>query len=146
MQVRTQTVCHMLPTEMKKTIARFKQAYPELNRYGNTYQECGNMVINILIPNVGKVRYDYFDNELTWLEVWEDPRKTKRLENEYRPQTYEFFCSAIKQYMDDNQMTQEEFAEMVDISRRSLIKYLNGHAIPKVNTMQRILKTININI
>lgn len=104
------------------------------------------MVINVLIPNIGKVRYDYFDNELTWLEVWEDPRKTKRLENEHRPQTYEYFCSAVKRYMNDNQMTQEEFAEMVDISRRSLIKYLNGRAIPKVNTMQRILKIINANI
>ena len=139
-------ICQMTSKEFKTTVERFKELYPELVQYGNSYEECGNMAIIVRIPNKGKVRYEYLDDEITWLEHWTNNKEKKQRENELRPKTYGYFCFVIEQYMENHQMTQQQFADLVGISRRSLIKYLQGQSIPKVNTMRRICKTINIDI
>ena len=148
MMLEMQRIVRMLPSEFKKIITQFKETYPDLVQYGNTYEECDNAsaAIIVRIPNKGIVRYESFDNELIWLDRWEDPKEIKRRENEKRPKTYGYFCFVVEQYMKEHNMTQQEFSDMADISRRSLIKYLKGYAIPKVSTMRRICKIINIDI
>lgn len=124
----------------------FKKSYPELCRRGMSYQPYGQMTIRVMIPGVGKILYDCEKDDITWIERWRDEEEEKRLAIERRPSMYEHFVETIINYMDENQMTHQEFADMVGISRISISKYLNGRSIPKVSTMLEICEKINIDI
>ena len=134
------------PKAVYTVIKRFKEKHPEMIRRGTSYEPYDHMSIMVRIPGVGKIIYEYFGDKITWLEHWIDDEEVKRREKEERPNIYNKFCRSIELYMIDNHLTQQQFADIVGISRQSLIKYLNHHAIPKVNTMRRICKEINIDI
>lgn len=48
----------------------------------------------------------------------------------------------FKQYMEDNNLTQGEAAELVDISRTHLNKVLNGREVPSMALLMRIEKAM----
>lgn len=48
----------------------------------------------------------------------------------------------FKQYMEDNNLTQGEAAELVDISRTHLNKVLNGREMPSMALLMRIEKAM----
>lgn len=48
----------------------------------------------------------------------------------------------FKQYMEDNNLTQGEAAELVDISRTHLNKVLNGRETPSMALLMRIEKAM----
>ncbi len=48
----------------------------------------------------------------------------------------------FKQYMEDNNLTQGEAAELVDISRTHLNKVLNGRETPSIALLMRIEKAM----
>lgn len=120
----------------------FRDSYPELWRRGITYGICGYMTIELLIPGVGRFNYRSDTDSIICLERWEDEKEIKRKEKESRSDMYERFCDIARQYMRDNKMTHQEFADKVRISRQSLSKYLLGDSIPKVSTMRRICECI----
>lgn len=118
----------------------FRKEYPELWRRGTTYSLSGYMTIEVLIPDVGKLIYSKYDNSLVWLE-------RRANESEYvRPELYNRFCIFVRAYIRDHNMTYQEFADYVSVSRQSLSKYLNGDRMPKVSTMRNICRQIKINI
>lgn len=131
---------------MNSTIARFKQTYPNLIKRGTSYEPYYKNSMIVRIPTVGKLIYDKIDNKVTWLEHGEDNEELRRREKERRPELYEQFRYIVEHYLRDNRMTHQQFADLVGVSRQSLSKYLNGDAIPKISTMKRICKTINIDI
>ena len=139
-------ICSMTNKEFNQTVKRFKEVYPELVQYGNSYEAYRHMSIIVYIPTKGKVIYEYLDNDLTWLEKREDILEKKRHDSVMRPKTYTYFCFVVEQYMQEHHMTQQEFSDLVGISRRSLIKYLQGHSVPKVSTMRKICENIGIDI
>ena len=51
----------------------------------------------------------------------------------------------FKQYMEDNNLTQGEAAELVDISRTHLNKVLNGRETPSMALLMRIEKAMEDN-
>lgn len=124
----------------------FKELYPELCNRGISYQPYSPMVIQVSIPGMGKLLYDHSEEDITWLEHWVDERVVRLQEKEQRNDIYESFCYEVSRYMKTNKLTQQQFADMTDISRRSLNKYLNHEAIPKVSTMRRICEAVNIDI
>lgn len=125
---------------------RFKLKYPQLMRRGISYEPDDAQSIKIYIPGVGKLIYELYGDTITWLEHWVDEQEIKEHEKERRPKMYIYFCFVIDEYMRNNKLTQQQFADLVGISRRSLIKYLNGDAVPKVSTMQQICESINIQL
>lgn len=131
---------------VNKVFARFKELYPYMVRRGMNYEPYDYMTIKISIPGVGKAIYNYHNDKITWLEHWVDEKEIERQEKEMRPDMYEEFCAIIKNYMEQHEMTQQEFSDLVGISRRSISKYLNGDRIPKVSTMRDICKSINIEL
>ena len=124
----------------------FNELYPELRRRGTSYAPYGYMTIEIRIPSVGRFKYNYDDGQLECLEEWTDEREIKRKEKEIRPVMYDEFCTAIERYLQNYRLTQQQFADMVGISSRSISKYLTGVSVPKVSTMRRICETINVNL
>lgn len=48
----------------------------------------------------------------------------------------------FKQYMEDNNLTQGEAAELVNISRTHLNKVLNGREVPSMALLMRIEKAM----
>lgn len=132
--------------DTRVVIKRFKEMYPHLLRRGMNYEPYDYMTLKIYIPGVGKLIYEYFGDKITWLERWTDERQLREREQEMRPELYERFCLIINGYMKLNNMTQQQFADLVGISRRSLNKYLNSVSIPKVSTMKQICKSINIEL
>lgn len=129
-----------------KVFNEFKKQYTHLVRRGMSYEPYDHESITVYIPGVGKLIYENLHHRITWLEHWKDEKLIKQQEKEHRPEMYEEFCVVIKDYIKNNRMTHQEFADMVGISSRSISKYLNGDAIPKVSTMKRICETINIKI
>lgn len=124
----------------------FKELYPEMIRRGTSFSPYGYMAIEIRIPSDGIYIYDYADGQLRCVKKYFDRNEIKRLEKEQRPELYDNFCRVINLYLQEHRMTHQQFADTVDISRKSLSKYLNGTSIPKVSTMRRICKQINIDI
>lgn len=124
----------------------FKELYPELIRRGISFSPYGYMAIEIRIPSVGMFKYDYTDGQLECIEEWISPKEIKQMEKEQRPDMYDNFCRTINSYLREHRVTHQQFADMVDISRMSLSKYLNGTSIPKVSTMRRICKQINVDL
>ena len=49
----------------------------------------------------------------------------------------------IKRLRKKNKLTQEQFAEMIDISARNLCNIENGVSFPKPETLEKILYTLN---
>ena len=125
-----------------KIFNRFKEKYPDLVRRGIDYRPYGYASVEIWIPTIGHIVYDYDTNEIEWLERLTDPETAKRLECDNRLNMYDEFRSFVIRYLRDNNMTHQEFADMVHISRRSLSLYLNGDSIPKTSTMERIGRII----
>lgn len=132
--------------ELKQTIDQFKTKHPDLIKRGISYEPYDNMSIVVRIPCEGKLIYELFGDRITWLERWPDEKSIKMKDREMRQKDYTYFCFAVKQYMRDNHMSQQAFADIVGISRHSLSYYLNGRLIPKTNTMRRILKVIEKDI
>lgn len=127
-------------------LKEFKSLHPDLWTRGSMCTICGYMTAEIRIPTKGIILYNIETDTITWLERWVDEKEVKRKEKEKRPKNYIYFCFVISEYLKKHRMTQQEFADMVGISRRSLSKYLNGNAIPKSSTMRNILNQINIDI
>lgn len=128
-----------------KIFNRFKEKYPDLVRRGIDYRPYGYATVEIWIPTIGRIVYDYDTNEIEWIERYNDPDTLKRVKYDRRLDMYYKFRSTVIQYLRDNDMTHQEFADMVNISRRSLSLYLNGDSIPKTSTMDRIGKVIGFN-
>lgn len=123
----------------------FRQAYPDLWRYGTTYQPHEHMAIMVFIPNVGKLIYERIPNEITWLERYNDPMKLRFKEKEMRPKQYTYFVFLLKEYMKDTGATQQEIAEKSGVSRKSINGYLTGRLMPKLKTMQQVCDALNLN-
>ena len=136
----------MKPKDLKNTINGFKEAYPKLVKRGISYEPYDHMSIIVYIPGMGKLIYEYFGDKIAWLEKWTDERETKKYEKEHRHDLYEMFLERVTEYIIEHRMTQQEFADLVGISRQSLSKYLNGDKIPKVSTMRQICEKLYINI
>lgn len=132
--------------EWSEIYEEFKELYPELWRKGTSYSPYGYMTIEIRIPAVGKFSYDYRDGRLECLEKWVDEKEVRSREKEQRPVMYDKFCRIVETYLYENDITHQQFANKVGISRQTLSKYLNGNATPKVSTMRRICETISINL
>ena len=80
------------------------------------------------------------------LQTLRDEKELKEKERSIRPVMYEQFCSDVVNYLKDHRMTQQQFADMVGLSRWSLNRYINGEQIPKTSTMRHIYKIMNIDI
>lgn len=132
--------------EWSEIYNEFKDLYPELCKRGTSYSPCGYMTIEIRVPSVGIFLYDYQDGHLKCVEEFVNEREVRLREKELRPNMYKEFQCIVKDYLYNNHMTHQQFADLVHISRQTLSKYLNGDAIPKVSTMRRIYETININL
>ena len=124
----------------KKIFSEFRDLYPEYWRRGTSYIGLDEDSIEVRIPEVGKLIYNYYYDEIEWLEKYEPIQK------EDRSELYIRFKQAVENYIDEYDVTHQEFADYVDISRQMLSKYLNGDAIPKIDTMRRICKIIDIDI
>ena len=124
----------------KKIFDEFRDLYPEYWRRGTTYCEIDDDSIEIRIPQVGKLIYDNYYDEIKWIERCESAKE------EDRSELYQYFVEVVKNYIDEYGVTQQEFADYVGISRQMLSKYLNGDSIPKIDTMRRICKIINVDI
>ena len=124
----------------------FKELYPELWRRGTTYSPSGYNAIEVRIPSVGIYKYDYSDGQLYCLEKWMDKEEMKIHKQIHRASAGDWFRKTVETYLHTNDLTHQEFADRVGISRQILSKYLNGSATPKMNTMSRICETININL
>ena len=122
----------------------FRNAYPDLWRYGTRYQLDGYMKILISIPTVGKLIYDYFGDKITWLEVWDDPKEIKRIEAEKRDRDYSYFLFAVQDRMDALDLSQGDVADITGYSRVSINKYLTGRTIPRLSTMIDITTALGI--
>jgi DNA-binding XRE family transcriptional regulator len=122
----------------------FRDAYPDLWRRGSDYQLIGYMSILVSIPAVGKLKYEYFGDKITWLERWEDPRATKRLDEERRRKDYSYFQFAVQDKMDELGLSQGDVADITGYSRKSINAYLTGRSIPKLSTMIDITEALGI--
>ena len=128
----------------KKMFDEFRDSYPELWCRGTSFMPYEPYVIQVVIPDKGKLLYSAETDDITWLERWTSDKEQKRIEREQRPKMYDVFCDAVVDYLHDSNLTHQEFADRVGVSRRSLSKYLNGDRIPKVSTMQQIGEVIGI--
>lgn len=50
----------------------------------------------------------------------------------------------IKEILDENNLSQEELAKILNISQKSISNWLNGKSLPKVDTVIKIYKNFNI--
>ena len=97
--------------------------------------------LEIIIPSKGTLLYDADFDTIEWVDKREVVDKDIS-----RNEAYEKFCEVVEDYMCANHMSDQKFADMVNISRRMMSNYLNRHAIPKLSTMKRICKTIGVDI
>lgn len=132
--------------DFKAAVNKFKERYPELIRWGINYIPRDCLSIMVYIPGRGKLIYEPLIDRITWLEHWTDEKEIKEQERRMRPAMYEQFRSDVTRYLIDHHMTQQQFADMVGLSRFSINRYLNGELIPKTSTMRQIYKIMNIDI
>lgn len=124
---------------------KFKDEHPVLIEDGIVYRSPANSII-ITIPSKGVLLYEGDENEITWLDRRNALKEIRRLEENTRASMYNRFCIAVKQYMRSNKLTQKQFCDLAGISRPSLISYLSGNQIPKVNTMKYVCENVGIDI
>lgn len=122
----------------------FREKYPELWEYGTIYDACGFEAIRIRIPNKGCVKYDRFHKSLTWLDHNGDKNYEKELRIKRREKMYDSFIDTVKKYQEEHNISQGTIAELSGISRRKINEYINGKYVPKMSTMCKILKSLNI--
>ena len=122
----------------------FRDAYPDLWRRGSDYKLDGYMTILVSIPTVGKLKYEYFGDRITWLERWEDPRELRRLEKERRTKDYSYFQFVVQEKMDSCGLSQGDISNITGYSRQSINAYLSGRRIPKLSTMIEITEALGI--
>ena len=105
----------MLYTE-RTIFQKFREKHSDLWRHGSSYSLAGCGTIEILIPRVGKLKYNAYMDRIEWINRWGDTPVTKERELEIRSQMYSRFCVAIKCYMKDQHMSQEDISEIVGVS------------------------------
>lgn len=120
----------------------FREAYPELWRYGTQYELCDVMTILIQIPTVGKLTYCYHGDKITWLEHWEDPKAKKAELANKRFDDYSYFLFMLKDIMEYRRLSQSDVADMTGYSRQSINAYLSGRTFPKYDTMKDIMNKL----
>lgn len=122
--------------------AEFRKRYPDLWEYGTTYYGCGFQTIRVRIPNKGCVEYNRFANSLRWIDRHGDKEYEKALRVEKRNDMYAYFLKNISEYQTNTGATQGEIAKLSGISRQKINEYINGKRIPKIDTMNKILKSL----
>lgn len=133
----------------RKVLLQFKRDHPELWKRGISYEPYGYMSIKISIPGKGRLIYDPVGTtkgKITWLEHWVDENESKCLEDEKRSDMYQTFLNKIRFYQREFGATQEDIAKLSGVSSRSIRKYLNGYAVPKVSTMRKICESLGLSI
>lgn len=58
----------------------------------------------------------------------------------------EQFSQVLKQYMQDNKITQRAFADSLGVSEATVSRYLNGERSPKRNILNRISSVCGMDI
>lgn len=124
----------------------FREAHPDLWRWGADYQLVDFMKILIRSPGVGKFTYEFFDDKITWIEHWEDETETKKLNRDLRAKDYVLFRNLIFEFMDRTGATQQDIADISGVSRQSISKYLSCKSIPKSSTMNQICESLGIEL
>lgn len=56
------------------------------------------------------------------------------------------FGKRLKEIRKDRKYTQEQLAEKFDLSSRQLIRIENGQNFPSIETLEKIIKVLNIKI
>ena len=62
---------------------------------------------------------------------------------EYKPYVYDLqsrFGSRLKKYCRENKLTQEQFAEILDVDPRHLSRWMNGVSLPNITSLLRICR------
>lgn len=137
---------------------QFKREFPELIRRGTSYEPYpyGQMDILVSIPGKGKLIYNPVgtsNGKIQWVEHWVDEQELKRKEleakkrdAENRQAMYKTFLSMVRFYQREFGATQKDIAELSGYSRQTINEYMNGRAIPKPNTMRKIIKALDMDI
>lgn len=124
----------------------FKRRHSDLCERGMSFTPHQFMSIIIHIPNRGKLIYDGFRDEITWLAQYEDPKRKKAEEREQRAELYLRFLNEMESFQKTNGASQGVIAERSGISRQSINKYLSGAVMPKTSTMKRICEALHIDL
>lgn len=129
---------------------KFKADFPELVVRGTTYSPNGPSEINIDIPRKGSLIYTSFgvkETRIRWVDgPHEDTLLIKERERETRPDMYQDFLREIELYQRMTSASQGDIARLSGVSRKSINKYLSGVVAPKVSTMRKICKALEIDI
>ena len=55
-------------------------------------------------------------------------------------------CNKIKKIRTDNKLTQEQFAEIMLVSRTAVSKWENGTCYPSIDSLKYMAKTFNVSL
>lgn len=130
--------------------SNFKADFPDLAVRGSTYSPNGPCEITVDIPHRGILVYTPFgvkETRIRWINgPYEDERIIKEREREMRSDMYQDFLREIEWYQRMTGASQGDIARISGVSRKSINKYLSGIVAPKVSTMRKICKALEIDI
>ena len=122
----------------------FRRTYPSVWRRGTVFQPYGFMTILIIVPGVGKFKYEYYGKHLITIEEFED-KEAKRWDRiDERERRIIEMKEDLPRIMRERNLTQQDVADLSGVSRESINKYLSGRKSPKLSTLEKIYSGLDL--
>lgn len=121
----------------EKVVESYKMWFPNFYERTTDYHIIGYSLLLVTLKDGTKLEYCSLDNSICDVTKFYNPEFTENIsESEWR----KMFGHRLKVLLHDRNIKHETLAEMLNISKVMVSKYINGTATPSSFNMRRIAK------